>query len=112
MLLKIGDPVRVIAGRDRGETGKVLKIDRVEGRVMVEGINKVYKHVRKSQRNPQGGRLSKEAYMDISNVAFICPQTGKPTRLGTRVMDNGTKERYCKVSGVAAGTISAPKKRS
>ncbi|MFM8324885.1 MAG: 50S ribosomal protein L24, partial [Pirellulaceae bacterium] len=60
MWIRVNDMVEVISGRDRGQRGKILKIDRVGNRVVVEGMQRVYKHVRKSQRNPQGGRLSKE----------------------------------------------------
>ena len=60
MWIKTNDSVKVIAGEDRGATGKVLRVDRKAGKLVVEGVNRVYKHVRRSQKNPQGGRLSKE----------------------------------------------------
>ena len=66
MLIKIDDTVEVISGRDKGQRGKVLKVDRENGKVVVEGLNRVYKHVKKSQRNPQGGRLSKEGFINVS----------------------------------------------
>ncbi|MFN7733421.1 MAG: 50S ribosomal protein L24, partial [Pirellula sp.] len=94
MLIKVNDVVEVIAGRDKGERGKVLVVDRDKGRVIVEGVNKVFKHVKRSQRNPQGGRLSKEAFLDVSKVMLVCPKTGKPTRVGVRFLADGTKERY------------------
>lgn len=114
MLIKVDDIVEVITGDDRGTTaqpvrGKVLKVDRTKGKVVVEGINRVFKHMRKSQKNPQGGRLSKEMAVSISNVMFVCPQTGKRTRLGVRVAADGSKERFCKVSGASAGVIAPPK---
>ena len=67
MRIKIDDIVMVIAGDDKGERGKVLRVDHQKQTVVVEGVNRVYKHVRKSQRNPQGGRLSKEMPIHISN---------------------------------------------
>ena len=95
----------------KGEGGKVLKVDRERSRVVVEGMNQAYKHVRRSAKNPQGGRLSKEMAIDASNVALLCPQTGKPTRLGVRFLKDGSKERYAKRSGASLGTI-APAKAS
>ena len=96
MHIKVDDIVEVIAGDDRGERGKVLAVDREAGKVVVEGVNRVYKHVRRSQRNPQGGRLSKEMPIQVSNVMLVCPQTNKPTRVGYRYLDDGSKERYAK----------------
>ncbi len=106
MIFRVNDIVEVITGRDSGERGKILKIDRENGRVVVEGLNKVYKHVKKSQRNPQGGRLSKEDFIDASNVMLVCPQTGKPTRVGVRFLADGSKERFSKKSGASLGVIS------
>jgi large subunit ribosomal protein L24 len=106
MLIRVGDEVVVISGRDRGQRGKVLKVDREGGRVTVEGLNRVYKHVRKSQRNPQGGRLSKEAAIEVSKVMLICPKTKERTRVGVRYLADGSKERYSKKSGVSMGIIS------
>ena len=74
MHIRTGDIVEVIAGADKDVKGKVLHIDRDAGRVTVEGVNRVYKHVRRSQRNPQGGRLSKEMPIQLSNVQLMCPK--------------------------------------
>lgn len=109
MLLRVNDSVIVLAGRDRGQTGKILQVDREKNRVVVEGLNRVYKHVKKSQRNPQGGRLSKEVGIDASNVAIVDPTTGKPTRIGVRILADGSKERYSKKSGTSLGLVSPPK---
>jgi large subunit ribosomal protein L24 len=106
MLIKVNDTVVVVSGRDKGQQGKVLKVDRENRRVVVEGLNRVYKHVKRSQRNPQGGRLSKEAFIDASNVMLLCPTTGKPTRLGVRYLVDGTKERYSKKSGKAISVVA------
>ncbi len=109
MLIREEDEVLVVAGVDKGTRGKVLKIDRDAGRVIVEGVNKVYKHVKKSQKNPQGGRLSKEMPIDASNVMMICPSTGKRTRVGVRFLKDGSKERFAKCSGASLGVITPPK---
>jgi large subunit ribosomal protein L24 len=106
MLLRVNDIVEVISGRDRGQRGKVLKVDRAEGRVVVEGLNRVFKHVKKSQRNPQGGRLSKEDFISVSKVMIVCPKTGKPSRIGVRFLTDGSKERFCRKSGASLGVIS------
>ncbi len=106
MLIKVDDTVQVIAGDDRGATGRVLQVDRQKNKIIVEGINRVYKHVRRSQRNPQGGRLSKEMPISVSNVMVLCPQTSKPTRVGIRFLADGTKERFAKCSGASLGQVA------
>jgi large subunit ribosomal protein L24 len=111
MLIKVNDIVEVIAGDDKGVRGKVLSVNRLTGKVVVEGVNKVYKHVRRSQRNPQGGRLSKEMPVPASNVQLICPQTNAPTRVGVRYLPDGSKERYARKSGAAMGQIAPPRAR-
>jgi large subunit ribosomal protein L24 len=70
----------------------------------------VYKHVRRSQKNPQGGRLSKEMPIDMSNLAYVCGSCGKATRLGARFTKDGAKERFCKKCGASAGEIAPAKK--
>jgi large subunit ribosomal protein L24 len=110
MHIRKGDIVEVLTGDDRGKRGRVLSVLPTKGKILVEGVNRVYKHMRPSRRNPQGGRLSKEMPVDISNVQLICPQTNKPTRVGVRVLPDGTKERYSKKSGVAMGIISQARK--
>ena len=109
MRIRVNDTVRVISGVDRGETAKVLAVDHQTGKIIVEGVNRVYKHVRRSQKNPQGGRLSKEMPIQASNVMLICPQTDKPTRVGIRYRDDGSKERYAIRSGASLGEIGPPK---
>lgn len=109
MLIREEDEVLVIAGVDKGARGKVLKVDRVRQRVIVEGVNRVYKHVRRSQKNPQGGRLSKEMPIHASNVMLLCPKTGKRTRVGVRYLKDGSKERFAKASGVSLGVITPAK---
>jgi len=109
MHIKTNDTVVVITGDDKGQRGKVLAIDRREGRLVVEGVNRVYKHVRRSQKNPQGGRLSKEMPVQVSNVLLLCNRCGKGVRTGARLAKNGTKERYCKTCGTGMGEISPAK---
>ena len=111
MHIKTNDTVEVLAGDDKGARGKVLKVDRAAGKVTVEGINRVYKHVRRSQRNPQGGRLSMEMPIQISNVLLVCQACGKATRTGMRYADDGGKQRFCKKCGAANGQIAPPKTR-
>src|SRR6266567_2862639 len=80
-----------------------------KGKIVVEGINKVYKHMRRSQKSPQGGRLSKEMPINASNVLLIDPQTNKPTRVGVRYLDDGRKELYAKKSGASIRVLSKPR---
>lgn len=83
--LKSGDVVQVIAGDEKGKRGKVLRIDRAESRVVVQGVNLVYRHMRRSQKYPQGGRIQKEAPVHISNVMLYSEDEGRPVRLRVRV---------------------------
>ena len=96
--LKKGDSVVVIAGVDRGKTGRILRMEGKSGRVIVEGVNLKWKHVRKSQNNPQGGRTQREHPVQISNVAFRDAASGKGVRLGAR-LENGKKVRFMRPSG-------------
>jgi large subunit ribosomal protein L24 len=109
MHIKINELVEVIAGDDAGVRGKVLKVDHQAGKLIVEGVNRVYKHVRRSQRNPQGGRLSKEMPVQMSNAMLVCSKCGKPSRTGARYLADGSKQRYCKKCGAATGDIAPPR---
>jgi large subunit ribosomal protein L24 len=95
--IKTGDLVQVIAGKDKGRKGKVLKIYKAKDRVLVEGVNIVKKHVKPSTENPQGGIVEKEAPIHISNVNLVDPKTGKPTRIGYE-MKGDKKVRVSKKS--------------
>jgi large subunit ribosomal protein L24 len=108
MHIRVEDIVEVIAGEDRVR-GKVLRVLRSEGKVIVEGVNRVYRHIRRSQKNLQGGRLSKEMPISISNVMLICSACGQPARTGARFRPDGTKDRYCKKCDAAIGVIAPPK---
>ena len=106
MHIKKDDQVEVITGDDNGTRAKVLNIDRSAGTILVEGVNRVYKHVRRSQRNPQGGRLSKEMPVKISNVLLICNHCNRGVRTGARFLNDGSKERFCRKCGAALGQIA------
>ena len=108
MFIRKDDTVAILAGDDKGKRGKVLRILREEGKVVVEGINRVYKHMKPSKRNPQGGRLSKEMPVAVSNVALIDPTTNAPTRVGVRFTADGAKELYAKKSGALIRQIAKP----
>jgi large subunit ribosomal protein L24 len=94
------DTVVVIAGKDKGRSGRVIKVMPEDERVLVEGVNMVKRHTAPDVRNPQGGVIPKEAPIHISNVALRDPKTGKPTRVGFKVNDKGRKVRVAKGSGV------------
>lgn len=111
MLIRKNDTVRVITGDDAGTTARVLRVIRDKGKLVVEGVNKVYKHMKPNRRNPQGGRLSKEMPIDASNVLLIDPTTSRPTRIGVRILADGTKERYAKKSGASLGKFGRPKNK-
>lgn len=109
MLIRTGDNVEVMIGDDRGTRARVLTIDRGAHKAVVEGVNRVYKHVRRSQKNPQGGRLSKEMPVSVSNLMVVCESCGKPSRMGARYLNDGSKERFCKKCGASAGQIAPAK---
>ena len=111
MHIRTGDVVEVIAGADRGVRAKVLQVDPEASKVLVEGVARVYKHLRRTQQNPQGGRLSKEMPVSLSNVMFYCESCTAPVRTGARYLDDGSKERYCKKCGKGVGQIAPPKAR-
>ncbi len=91
--IRKGDKVMVLAGKDKGKTGKVIYVYPKVGRALVEHINMVKKHARKSQKNPQGGILHQEMTIHLSNIALICPVSNKASRLKTSVVGDGTKQR-------------------
>ncbi|MCO6046062.1 50S ribosomal protein L24 [Aeoliella sp. ICT_H6.2] len=116
MLIKAGDNVVVISGGDgvKEDDGtrkvrSVIQVDRAAGKALVEGVNMVWKHVRRSQKYPQGGRLKKEMPIDISNVMYYCTSCSKGVRLGARFLDDGSKERFCRKCGTSVGQIAPPR---
>jgi large subunit ribosomal protein L24 len=96
--IKKGDRVIVLAGKDKGRQGQVIKVLPKDERVVVAGVNMVKRHTRPSQGDPQGGIKNKEAALHISTVAFVDPKSGEPTRVGFRIED-GKKVRIAKKSG-------------
>ncbi|SDH32627.1 50S ribosomal protein L24 [Roseospirillum parvum] len=96
--IKKGDRVVVVAGRDKGKTGEVVKALPAEGRVVVSGVNVVKRHQRQSQTQ-EGGILTKEAAIDASNVMHVDPKDDKPTRVGFKFLSDGRKVRFAKRSG-------------
>lgn len=94
------DTVIVIAGKDKGRSGRVLKVLPSEDRVVVEGVNMVKRHTAPNMTHPNGGVIAKEAPLHASNVALRDPKTGKPTRVGFKMNDKGVKVRVAKGSGV------------
>ena len=97
MHIKKGDVVRVIAGKYKGKEGKILKVFLKTNRVIIEGVNLVKRATRPSQQNPQGGIIEKEAAIHASNVMLVV--NGKPSRVGTRILKDGSKVRYAKKTG-------------
>jgi large subunit ribosomal protein L24 len=106
MYIRKDDTVVILSGDDKGKRGKVLRVLRDDNLVVVEGINRVYRHLKPSRRNPQGGRLSKEMPVAASNVALIDPTTNRPTRLGVKYLDDGTKVLVAKRSGATLRTLA------
>ena len=98
MKLKTGDKVVVIAGKDKGKEGKVLHVDKKNGTVVVEGVNKVKRHTKPSQANPQGGIITKEAAIASSKVMLVCPACKKATRIKKTAV-SGSFVRTCKKCG-------------
>src|SRR6188768_2900128 len=99
MYIRKDDVVEVIAGDDKGTRGKVLRVLRDKNQLVVEAVNRVYRHLKPSKRNPQGGRISKEMPINASNVMLVDPATNAATRVGVRYLADGTKELYAKKSG-------------
>ncbi len=94
-----GDMALVIAGKNAGKKGKVLKVIPDGGRVIVEGVNIVKRHARPTQKLPQGGISQKEASIHSSNVMLYCGKCNNPTRVGRKILDSGEKIRVCKKCG-------------
>ncbi|WP_026174189.1 50S ribosomal protein L24 [Effusibacillus pohliae] len=99
MHVKKGDQVIVIAGKDKGKKGKILEAYPSEGRVLVEGVNIIKRHTRPNAAYPQGGIIEREAPIHASNVMVLDPKTGEPTRIGKKILKDGSKVRYAKKSG-------------
>jgi large subunit ribosomal protein L24 len=96
--IKKGDKVVVIAGRDKGKTGEVVKVMPSENRALVRGVNMVKRHQRQTA-SQEAGIVNKEAALQLSNLAYADPKDGKPTRVGFKVLEDGRKVRFAKRSG-------------
>ncbi|OIP48713.1 MAG: 50S ribosomal protein L24 [Deltaproteobacteria bacterium CG_4_10_14_3_um_filter_60_8] len=99
--IRVNDQVEIIAGKDKGRVGKVLKVHHKTSRVVVEKVNMVKRHTKPSAVNQQGGIIEKEAAVHVSNVLIICPKCTKTVRVGNKMLDDGQKVRFCKKCGEA-----------
>lgn len=100
MKIKKGDTVEVISGKDAGKSGRVLRIDADHQRVVVEGVNMIKRHTRPNpQKKIQGGIVEREAGIHVSNVMLVSPDSGKRSRVGYQILDDGRKVRVAKVDG-------------
>jgi large subunit ribosomal protein L24 len=97
--IRKGDKVIVLAGRDKGRSGEVIEVRPSEGRALVRGVNMVKRHQRQTAQQ-EGGIISKEASIHLSNIALADPKDGKPTRVGFKIMNDGRKVRVARRSGV------------
>ena len=95
-MIRKSDIVTVISGEEKGKTGKVLDVDLAEERVLIEGVNFIWKHLRRSQQHPHGARIQKEASLHASNVKIVCQSCNKPTRAVSKKLEDGDKARICK----------------
>ena len=93
------DTVLIVSGNFKGKKGKILKVFPKEERVIVQGVNFIKRHTRKSQKNPQGGIVEKEAPIHASNVKLICAKCSQPARIGRKILDNKKRIRVCKNCG-------------
>lgn len=100
--IRKGDAVVILSGKDAGKKGEVVRVIPAENRIVVQGVNMVKRHTRPTQTT-QGGIIEKEAAMHVSNVAHIDPRDGKPTRVGFRILEDGSKVRFSKRSGEVIG---------
>src|SRR5437868_13753829 len=110
MNIRKDDQVVVLTGddRDNNRTHKVLRVLPGKQKIVVEGVNRVYKHLKPGRRNPQGGRLSKEMPINVSNVMLYCNNCKRGVRVGHRYSERGQKERYCKKCKNTLSTVGAP----
>jgi large subunit ribosomal protein L24 len=97
--IRKNDKVKIIQGKDRGKTGKVLRLSPKENKIFVEGINIIKRHTRSKSQNQPGGIIKKEGPINISDVKLVCPGCGKDVRVGFEVRDNREKVRVCKNCG-------------
>ena len=99
MKIKTGDEVIVIAGKEKGKKGKIIAVLPKKNRVVIEGVGMIKRHTKPSFKYPDGGIIEREAPVHASNVMIVDPKTGQPTRVGYKVLQDGTKVRFAKKSG-------------
>jgi large subunit ribosomal protein L24 len=97
--IRKNDIVKVMTGREKGKVGRVLKVDREAGRVLIEKINMVKRHIKPGKSHPQGGIVEKEAALDLSNVLIMCDKCNRPTRIANPIDGTGQRSRACKHCG-------------
>lgn len=97
--IKKNDKVLVLVGKERGKIGTVLNVDTEKARVVVEKVNMVKRHTRAGGQSAQGGIIEKEAPVHISNIMLVCNKCAEPSRIGKRILDDGSKVRVCKKCG-------------
>ena len=94
--IKKNDMVKVIAGKDKGKTGKILRIIPLKNRAIVQKVNFIKKHARRTRQDVEAGIIEKEASIHLSNLSIVCKACNRPTRIGIDVLSDGSKIRYCK----------------
>ncbi len=114
MNIRKDDQVEIITGDDKGtpsarKVAKVLRVLPSKNKIVVEGVNRVYKHLKAGGKNQQGGRLSKEMPIDVSNVLLYCPACARGVRIGHRFAENGQKQRVCKKCATSLGAVGPAK---
>lgn len=97
--LKKNDQVEVITGKDKGRVGKILRVLKEQDKVVVERINMIKRHTKPTEMNQQGQIVDKEAPIHVSNIQLICPECTKTGRIGKKILEDGTKVRFCKSCG-------------
>ena len=107
-----GDTVQILTGADAGKVGEVIAVYPAKNKVLVQGWNRAYRHLRPSRQHPQGGRIRKEMPIHISNVLPVDRKTNQPTRVGFKISEDGVKERVARKKGSqeSLGTVTGPKK--
>ena len=103
--IRSGDTVQVIAGKDKGKRGRVLKVLFKDDKVLVEGVNRVTKHRKPTQQNPKGERRQQDAPLHVSNVMLVDPESGQPTRVRFEIREGGAKHRIAVRSGADLGRV-------
>ena len=106
LFVRKNDTVVILSGEDKQKQGKVLKVFPKEGRIIVEGVNFVKRHSRPTQKNPKGGIVEKEGAINASNVMVVCTKCGQQTRVGSKILNDGSRIRLCKKCGEMIEAVS------